>query len=91
MRILIIYLRNVNFFNIICFCEFFFLNLQQNKRVMKKEKFIAEAALHLCSNSNYNLQYSRNVVCRVVDDAEELANELERRHPNIFKRQTKKK
>ena len=57
---------------------------------MKKEKFIAEAVLHLCSNRQFEVHPQRTV-SRIVDSAEELADELERRHPNIFKRQTKKK
>lgn len=58
---------------------------------MKKEKFIAEAVLHLCSNRQFEVQYPQRTVSRIVDSAEELADELERRHPNIFKRQTKQK
>lgn len=58
---------------------------------MKKEKFIAEAVLYLCSNSQFEVQYPQRNVSRIVDSAEELADELERRHPNIFKRQIKKK
>lgn len=63
---------------------------------MKKEKFIVEAVLHLCANSMVRITHPEYDAPLVVDTAERIANELERRYPRIFnkkqtKSQTKKK
>ena len=51
---------------------------------MKKEKFIVEAVLHLCGNSMVRITHPEYDARLVVDTAEQIANELERRHPKCF-------